>query len=121
MGQNTDERFSLKGLTIAPGVVEAIVSSAVAQVEGVATIGAQRLSGGIRSAFNRRLPTQGVLITADEEGGITVAVRTHIFYGYRIPEVAEQIRKAVAETLKGQVGITVEAVDIFVDGIQFPE
>jgi uncharacterized alkaline shock family protein YloU len=50
-----------------------------------------------------------------------VAVRVHLFYGYRIPEVAAQIRKTVAETLKGQVGVAVDAVDVFVDGIQFPE
>jgi uncharacterized alkaline shock family protein YloU len=115
-----DERFSLEGLSIAPGVVEAIVSAAVGQVEGVSQVGAPTISGGIISALNRRHPTQGILITAEDDGLITVSVHVHIFYGYRLQDVAEQIRTAVAQTLEGQVGIEVSAVDVFVDGIQFP-
>ncbi|MDR1422801.1 MAG: Asp23/Gls24 family envelope stress response protein [Coriobacteriales bacterium] len=116
-----DERFSIEGLTIAPGVVEAIISAAVVAVEGVSQVGAPTISGGIISAFNRRYPSQGVLITADESGEIVVTVQVHIFYGYRLQDVAEQIRKTVVETLECQVGVSVGAVDVFVAGIQFPE
>jgi uncharacterized alkaline shock family protein YloU len=115
-----DERFSLEGLTIAPGVVETIISAAVSQVEGVAQVGAPTISGGIISAFNRRSPTQGILVTADESGNLTVSAHVRIFYGYRLQDVAEQIRAAVADTLEGQVGVVVSTVDVFVDGIQFP-
>lgn len=116
-----DERFSIEGLTIAPGVIEAIISAAVGQVEGVAQVGAPSISSGIISAFNRRYPVQGILITADDDQRISVAVHTYIYYGYRLHDVADSIRSAVAETLEGQLGVAVDAVDIFVDGIQFPE
>jgi uncharacterized alkaline shock family protein YloU len=45
----------------------------------------------------------------------------HVFYGYRLHEVAENIRIAVVETLSGQVGIEATAVDVYIDGVQFPE
>jgi uncharacterized alkaline shock family protein YloU len=110
-----------EGLVIAPGVVETIVSLAVAQVDGVAQVGASNLPRTFISALNRKHPAQGILIMAEDDGRITIAVHVHIFYGYRLQEVAEKIRLAVADTLAGHVGIDVDRVDIHVDGIQFPE
>jgi uncharacterized alkaline shock family protein YloU len=115
-----DEKLMNEGLTIAPGVIETIVSLSVAQVDGVARVGAPRLSQGA-SARSKRHPAQGILIMADDDEQIIVAVHVQIFYGYRLQEVAEKIRLAVADTLSGQVGIEVATVDVYVDGIQFPE
>jgi uncharacterized alkaline shock family protein YloU len=116
-----DEKHMSEGLIIAPGVVETIVSLAVAQVDGVAQVGASRLSRTFISALNRKHPAQGILIMAEDDGRITVVVHVHIFYGYRLQEVAEKIRLSVADTLTGHVGVDVDRVDIHVDGIQFPE
>jgi uncharacterized alkaline shock family protein YloU len=115
-----DEKLTAEGLTIAPGVIETIISLAVAQVEGVAQVGSPSLSGSFMSAFSKRSPAQGVLIAA-EEGNFIVTVHVQLFYGYKLHEVAEQIRHSVAATLEGQVGITISTVDVYVDGIQFPE
>jgi uncharacterized alkaline shock family protein YloU len=116
-----DEKLMSEGLTIASGVVETIVSLAVAQTDGVAQVGAPGLSRSFISALNKHHPAQGIIIMADEDEQITVAVHVHIFYGYRLQEVAEKIRRTVIETLSGQVGIEAAAVDVYVDGIQFPE
>jgi uncharacterized alkaline shock family protein YloU len=116
-----DEKLMNEGLTIAPGVVETIVSLAVAQTEGVAQVGASSLSNSFVSALSRKHPAQGIIIMADEDERITVVVHVHIFYGYRLQEVAEKIRHAVIDTLSGQIGVEAAAVDIYVDGIQFPE
>jgi uncharacterized alkaline shock family protein YloU len=116
-----DGKLMSEGLTIAPGVVETIVSLAVSQIDGVAQVGAPSLSGAFISVLSKKHPAQGILIMADDDGKITVAVHVQIFYGYRLHEVAENIRSAVVDTLAGQVGITATAVDVYVDGIQFPE
>jgi uncharacterized alkaline shock family protein YloU len=116
-----DEKLMSEGLTIAPGVIETMISLAVAQVSGVAQVGAPSLSSSFISALSKRHPAQGIMILADDDGQITVTAHVHIFYGYRLQEVAEQIRLAIADTLFGQVGIEVSAVDVCVDGIQFPE
>jgi uncharacterized alkaline shock family protein YloU len=116
-----DEKHMSEGLTIAPGVVETIVSLAVSQIAGVAQVGAPGLSESFISALSKKHPAQGILITAEEDATITVTVHVQIFYGYRLQEVAENIRAIVVDTLEGQVGIHADAVDVFVDGIQFPE
>jgi uncharacterized alkaline shock family protein YloU len=116
-----DEKLMGEGLTIAPGVIETIVSLAVSQIEGVAQVGAPSLSDSFISALNRKHPAQGIVILADDDEQITVTVHVQVFYGYRLPEVADSIRLVVADTLAGQAGIDVAAVDVFIDGIQFPK
>jgi uncharacterized alkaline shock family protein YloU len=115
-----DEKHMSEGLTIAPGVVETIVSLAVSQVEGVAQVGAPGFSESFISALSKKHPAQGILITADDHDSITITVNEPIYYGYRLQEVADKIRVIVVDTLDGQVGIKADAVDVFIDGIQFP-
>jgi uncharacterized alkaline shock family protein YloU len=116
-----DEKRTDEGLIIAPGVIETVVSLAIAQTDGVAQVGVPSLSRSFRSALSRKHPSQGIVIMADDEDNITVIVHVSIFYGYRLQEVAENIRLAVVDTLSGQVGIEVAAVDVYVDSIQFPK
>jgi len=115
------ENLISEGLTIAPGVVETIVSLAVGQIDGVAQVKAPNLQDSFMSALNKKHPAQGIIIMADDDGRISIAVHVQIYYGFQLQEVAEQIRLVVAETMQGQVGIEVAQVDVFVDGIQFPE
>ena len=115
------DKLTSENLTIAPGVVETIVSLAVNQTDGVAQVKAPRFSNGLVSALNKKHPAQGVIIMADDDGQVTVAIHVQIYYGYRLQEVAAKIRNAVTETMEGQAGIEVARVDVFVDGIQFPE
>jgi len=115
------EKLRCEGLTIAPGVVETIISLAVSEIDGVAQVKYPGLPNTFKSALKKKHPGQGIIIMADDDGQITVAVHVQIYYGFRLQEVAEMIRKVVADTLEGQVGIEVARVDVYVDGIQFPE
>ena len=117
-----DYKMMNEGLTIAPGVVETIVSLAVSQVDGVAQVGGAKLPGsGLFSAISKGNAGQGIIIMADDDGKITVAAHIQIFYGHQIKAIAEEIRSVVADTLSGQVGIETERVDVYVDGVRFPE
>jgi len=115
------ENLTSEGLTIAPGVVETMVSLTVSQIDGVAQVKAPSIPDSFMSALHKKHLSQGIIIMADDDGRITVSVHVHIFYGYQLQEVAQNIRQAVVETMEGQVGIQVFKVDVFVDGIQFPE
>jgi uncharacterized alkaline shock family protein YloU len=116
-----DKRLMGDGLTIAPGVIETIVSLAVAQVDGVAQVGGSGLSESFLSAFSKRHPAQGVLILADDDGQITLDVHVLLYFGYRLHDVGEQVRLAVADTLAGQVGIEAARINVHIDGVRFPE
>jgi uncharacterized alkaline shock family protein YloU len=107
-------------MTVAPGVVETIVSLAVSQVEGVAVVGGSKISDGVISVFNKKQHVPGVIVTA-EDGEITVEVRVQVYFGYKLPTLSAQIRSIVDDAMKSQVGIEVAAVNVYIDGIQFTE
>lgn len=105
---------------IAPGVAESIVALAIAQVDGVAQIGSKSASssGGLLGALTKKPSGGGVLIMEDE-GKITVDVHLKLYYGYKLQEVAANIRAAVADALLTQACINIDRVDLTVDGIIF--
>ena len=110
--------LNVEGMALAPGVVETIVSIAVGEVEGVASVGPSSASG-LRSVFASKPATQGIDVTLDEEEKLHVSVRVDVYYGYALPDLAANVRKAVADAVASQVGAAVGAVDVYVDGIQF--
>jgi len=112
------EQISTDGLTIAPGVIETILAQMVLDVEGVAWVGSPKATDGLIGAGRKRNPAQGILLTAEGDQ-ITVAVHISASFGYRLADVADQVRQAVSDTLVGQIGVKVQAVDVYVDSIDF--
>lgn len=110
--------LNVDGMALAPGVVETIVSIAVGEVDGVASIGPSTATG-LRSVFGSKPSTQGIEITADEDDKVRVSVRVDVYYGYALPDLAASIRQAVSDAVNSQVGIPVSAVDVYIDGMQF--
>ena len=103
-----DQGYAIDGITIAPGVVETIISLAAAEVPGVAGVGTAGAISTIKSAFNAG-------------NAIPVTISIQAYYGYRLVEIAENVRKAVADALAAQVGVTVTSVDVHVDALSFEE
>ncbi|MDR2108701.1 MAG: Asp23/Gls24 family envelope stress response protein [Coriobacteriales bacterium] len=115
---NISSDTARQGLTIAPGVVETIISLAVQQVEGVAglsTITAE----GVLKALRAQRPSPGVLVLAEDDGRLIVDVHLQVFYGYPLPEIAAAVRHAVADALSSQVSIQVSEVNVVIEAIQF--
>jgi uncharacterized alkaline shock family protein YloU len=109
-------KAAVENVTIAPGVVETIIALAISQVDGVASVGGR--SQTRRFGISRKHGAPGVLILEDE-GLIKVVVHIQAYYGYRLQELGEQIRAAIADALLSQAGISVDSVDITIDGIAF--
>ena len=110
--------LNLDGMALAPGVVETIVSIAANEVEGVASVGSAA-AGGLRSVFGAKPSTQGIDIAVDEDDKLVISVRVDVYYGYVLPELAAQLRTAIAEALATQAGVEVSSVDVYIDGLQF--
>lgn len=119
--KETDQGYALDGITIAPGVVETIIALAVAEVPGVASVGSADAISAIRAAFNagNAVPTHGVQIEETGDKELSVSISIHAYYGYRLVEIAENVRKAVAEALLAQLGVTASSVDVHVDALSF--
>lgn len=110
--------LNVAGMSLAPGVVETIISIAANEVEGVASVGSYTASG-IRSKFAAKPSTSGIGVSEDAEGKLSVTIHIEVFGGYPLPDLADALREAIADALLVQVGIEVAAIDVYVDGIQF--
>lgn len=110
--------LNVDGMALAPGVIETIASIAVNEVEGVASVGSSNTTG-IRSVFAGKSSMQGIEVTLDEDENLSITVHIDAYYGYVLPELATQVRQAVVDAVAGQVGISVNTVDVYIDAIQF--
>lgn len=111
--------LNIEGMTIAPGVVETIISLAARDVEGVASIGPATTSGLMDLIGGGRPSTQGIEVTADENDELHVSIRMDVKSGNVLPDLAANVRRAVVDAVATQVGVKVASVDIYIDGIQF--
>lgn len=108
---------NIEGLALADGVVETIISIAVQDIDGVASVGA-RAPQGLLGAFARP-STQGIEVGLNDNDALDVAVHVEVFYGSVLPDVAAQIRENVANALLSQVGLNTSSVDVYIDAIRF--
>ena len=100
------------------GVIDTIVALTAAEVEGVASVAAQQ-PVGLFARLMRNKPTAKIECTYNEDGKVSITLHIEIYYGYPIAELATKLRRAIADALSMQVGIDVEKIDIYIDGIRF--
>lgn len=112
------EEIKLEGLGVAQSVLETIVTLAAEGVEGVAHVGIPGLAGLVRKSSGKGA-NRPVEVTVEDGGEVKVVVRIQIVYGHPLRTVAGAVQDAVADALVSQVGVPVESVDVFVDGIDF--
>ena len=110
--------LSVEGMSIAPGVVETIISIAANEVDGVASVGSFATSS-IRSMLAAKPSAAGIEVDVDDDGRLRITIHVEVYYGYVLPELAAALRGAIAESLATQAGVDVSAVDVYIDGIQF--
>ena len=112
---STEMRF--EGLDVAPGVLETIVTLAAAEVDGVACVDCSGLAGLMQKAGR----TKAVEVALADDGGFAVVVHMSVDYGRPLRAVAADVQQAVADALQSQTGHGASSVDVFIDGIVFPE
>ena len=111
-------QLNFEGMAIADGVVETIISMAAEDVEGVVgvvAVPATRLLPGL----GKKPAAKGVEVVTNEDGSLAVSVRVNVKYGFALPEIAKNVREAIANAALTQIGMTVSSVDVFIDAIQF--
>jgi len=114
------DEIRLDGLGIAPGVLDTIVTVAAEDIEGVAAVGASGLAGLVQKGA-RKGTARAVDVVAGEDGALSVSLHIQVTYGSKLRQVAGSVQEAVVDALTSQVGVTVEAVDVYIDGLVFPE
>lgn len=106
-------------IKIADEVVSIITGLAATEIEGVAGMSGG-IAGGIADMLGRKNLSKGVKVEVDEESA-SVDVYVVIEYGKAIPDVAWQIQDNVKQAIEGMTGLTVKAVNVHVQGVNFPD
>lgn len=112
--------LNVEGMTLAPNVVETIVSFAIKDIEGVSLITAAT-KNGILSVFANKDDVPGIQVESGENGELTIAVHVVVKYGLVLPDIAAKIRGVVADAISVQVGAEIAAIDVYIDGMQFED
>ncbi len=116
-----DELF-ISGIGISRNVVSAIVSRAVEQLEGVASVGEKDFAANLVSVFTKNAnPAPEPVEASVSDDRLNITVHLAVFYGYPFTKLAENVRTAVAEAIRGQVGHEVGIVDVCIDSLVFPK
>ena len=106
-------------MLVSDEVIAITAGVAATEVEGVAGMSAG-ITGGIVEAFGKVNLAKGVKV--DTDGGHTqVDLYVILKYGFRIPDVAWNIQEKVKDQVEQLTGITVDTVNIHVQGIDFSD
>ncbi|MGB4442077.1 MAG: Asp23/Gls24 family envelope stress response protein [Coriobacteriia bacterium] len=112
------EEITLDGIGVAPGVLETIALVAAEGVDGVAGIPGS--SAGLAGLVQKG-SARGVCVQVNDDDTLVAAVRISALYGRPLREIAGDVQRAVTDALLTHTGQKVAAVDVFVDGVVFPE
>lgn len=107
-----------EAMLLAPGVMETIVRIAVNDVDGVVGVCSPQASRP-RKLFSSKSAAPGVDVAMDDNGKASIAVHLTVNYGHVLPDLAAQVRQAIAEALASQVGVGVNNIDVYIDNIAF--
>ena len=103
-------------VTFANEVIAIIAALATSEVEGIAGMSGNAMSG-ITQMLGRKNLTKGVKVeVGTEEAAVDVFVI--IKYGYKIQEVSAKIQFAIKNAIETMTGLRVVEVNVFVQGIQ---
>ena len=111
------EKTEIGEIKISNEVVSIIACNVTAEVKGVSSMSGG-IAGNISQVFGVKNLAKGVKV---EINGNNVELDLNIIveYGSRIPEVAWKIQEKVKEAIESMTGLTVNEINIHVQGISF--
>lgn len=109
----------LGNIRISDEVVKTLVAKVTVEVDGV-----YKLAGGVVDEVSKMLGkkrlTNGVKVEVGEKE-CSIEVYIIVEYGYKIPEVAEEVQKTVLESVSRLSGLKVVEVNVYVQNIRIQE
>lgn len=118
MDQNTPTTVEVStNLNISEEVIAIIAGIAAGEVEGVAGMSLGFVDG-VSEMFGKKKYSKGVKVEIDGDS-VVIDIYVIVAYGVRIPDVAWSIQTSVKSNVENMTGLTVQAVNINVQGVNF--
>jgi uncharacterized alkaline shock family protein YloU len=111
------EKTDMGSIQIAPEVIEVIAGLATIEVQGVAGMSGG-FAGGIAELLGRKNLSKGVKVEVGQRQA-AVDVSIIINYGFKIPEVANEIQRNVKHAIESMTGLDVVEVNVHIHDVHF--
>lgn len=112
-----EQQDSYGAIDISPAAVATIANQAINQCYGVVGMASKNVANGIAHLLARD-GRRGIEIDLDENS-VTIDVYVIVQYGVRIRAVAESIQNTVKFHVEKALGLPVEAVNVYIQGLRF--
>lgn len=111
-------KTSFGQIDISNEVIATIAGGAAVDCYGIVGMASkQQLKDGLSEILRRENFTRGVIVR-QEEDEVHIDMYIIVSYGTKISEVAHNVQSKVKYTLDKTVGLSVESVNIFVQGVR---
>jgi uncharacterized alkaline shock family protein YloU len=105
---------------ISDEVVSVIAGIAASEIKGITGMSAS-LVGEISQIFGgKKNASKGVKVSLEEDSAV-IDLYITVEYGVKIAEVAEKVQSNVRRTVEAMTGLTVSAVNVFVQNVILPK
>ena len=118
--KNDEKSLSENNIKISNDVIEMIAGVAANEVQGVSEM-TGGFAGGISEILSgKKNYSKGIKVSINETS-VIIDVNIIVEYGARIPDVAFEIQKRVKTAVENMTGLTVEEVNVHVQGVALPD
>ncbi len=101
-------------------VIATLVGVTAGEVPGIAGMSGG-IVGGIAEKLGRKDLTRGIKVNLEENNRVKIDLYIIVEYGVSIAEVSRQLIKMVRENIEFTTGLTVESVNVNVQGVSLSE
>lgn len=105
-------------IRISDEVIKTVARLAAAEVKGVYDLRGS-ISEDVNEKLGRKKLTKGIKVNF-QENRAHLSINVKIHYGYKIPEICYKIQEKVKSSIETMTDLTVESVDVYIQGINFP-
>ena len=114
----TQENEKTDTVKIAPDVVATIAGIATQEIKGVSGM-CNTFAGGIAEKLGaKKNPAKGIKVDI-KENNVSIDLYIIVEFGIRIPELAWEIQENVKNSVETMTGLSVDKVNVHIDGIDF--
>jgi len=104
---------------ITDDVISSIAGAAAMKIEGVHSLSGSVVEG-IGEMFGKKSFSKGIAVETSENG-YKIDANIIVEHGYKIHEVALKAQKSIENDIKSMIGLDIESVNIYVDGVKIDE
>ena len=105
-------------IKIHENVIANLVSMAARKVPGVSRLAGSTVVDAIASIVgSRRMQARAITVGIAGDNCVTIDLKLNILVGFRLPDVVQQVQRAVIDNIENVTGMTVTRVNVAVQDI----